>query len=133
MEIKTLIDEFNTWTDNTVNSVVNFGKRSWCLLGFSGDSIKQADVQEYFERKDLNDEYIDKYTQKDIATKQPYSYVQAEINMIYSFQKSFNERHKTRIQTYRDDCAQKKYFLASAIALGYGKFLADKSRAEKQR
>jgi len=132
MNIKTLVDEVKTWMTKIREFTSEFKEsRPWCLLGFT-EPINSEEIRKYFDRKELNTSYIRNYNERDISKKNPYLYTQFEIDAIYSFQKSFMSRHKSRLSHYRDDCAQKHYHTYSAIEIGLGKFLAAKDLSEKK-
>lgn len=132
MSIKQLLAEYKRWLEAAYSSNADFESRPWCDLGHK-EALNQEEFLKYFDRKELNDEYIKRVKEKDITQKQPYLYLQAEINFIYSMHKSFVARHKTRMQYYRDDCAQKHYHTRSTIEMGEGKFYAARDQAEKKQ
>jgi hypothetical protein len=132
MSIKQLLAEYKKWLENAYSSIANFSSRAWCTLGHK-KALNQEEFLKYFDRKELNDEYVRRIKEESINKKQPYLYLQAEINFIYGMHKSFVARHKTRMQHYRDDCAQKHYHTRSAIEMGEGKFYAERDLAEKKQ
>ncbi len=131
MELRELMNSYFNWLKRTYTSNSSTTPRSWCLLDMEGP-INQQTIADHFERDDLNDEFVEKFNDLDPVTKQPHSYVQAEIDQIYAFQKSFTARHKTRLQAYRDDCAQKNYHTWNTLAMGYGRFMGEKNNADKE-
>lgn len=133
MDFKTLSIQFKDWLSNTYEATTNLStQRSWCLLGFK-DKFTQENISKYFDRKNLNDLYKTRYNEGSAAKKEPYAYLQAEISLIANFHKAFVIRHKTRLQSYRDDCVQKRYNTYSAISIGEGKLQFEKEKAEEKR
>ena len=63
--------------------------------------------------------------------KKAFAWFQKEINLIYAFHKCFALRNRTRLQSYRDDLAQKGARNKGALYNAIGKFLAYKELAEK--
>lgn len=131
MTIQPLIDSFLAWLKEAYTANTDFSKnRGWNMLGFDSD-ITYQDISDYFDRADLNKDYVGKYNNTDIPTKEAYAFIQAEINMIYGFHKSFVARHKTRLGYYRDDTAMKNFHTWNCINLAFGRFLGEKIIAER--
>lgn len=125
------MDEYFKWMKKTYTFTSSTTPpREWCLLGLT-EPLTQENIATYFDRQELNDQYVEEYNNIDPETKKPHSYIQAEIDQIYSFQKSFVSRHKSRLQMYRDDCAQKNYHTWNSVMLGYGRLTGEKETAEK--
>jgi hypothetical protein len=131
MELKDAMDAYFQWMKKAYTSHSSgTPPREWCSMGLEGP-ITQANIADHFDRTELNEKYEEEYNNGDPETKKPHSYIQAEIDQIYSFHKSFITRHKSRLQLYRDDCAQKNYHTWNAVMLGYGRFLGEKDAADK--
>lgn len=130
MTIKPLITEFLNWLKTSYTSTVSGTPRKWCLLGHT-KKLNQDEFRKYFDRTSLNEDYVKKYNDN-THTKQPVAFIQAEINLIYGFHKNFTERHKGRLQFYRDDCAMKHYHTWNSVNIGFGKFLAAKAIVENE-
>ncbi len=134
MTIKELILKFLSWTGTVVeyrrDGIPN--SRSWATKGleYEEDFTFEA-MQKFFDRTKLNAEYVKRRKETNPKAKVPHAYLQTEINMIYSFHKSFASRQKSRLQYYRDDLAQKDYHTSSAINIALGKFESNKEKAEK--
>ena len=132
MSIKELLTSLKSWMEAVYSSTANMEARPWCDLGHK-EALNQEKIREHFDREELNKIYETRVKEEDYTKKQPYAFVQAEINLIYGFHKCFVARHKTRLQHYRDDCAQKHYHTRSAIELSEGKFYAARNKAEKKK
>lgn len=123
----TYFDKFREWLTNIEASCTSATSRTWCMFGFD-KAITFSELAKFFDRKDLNDQYIKKYVNKDIAKQQAFSHIQLEINAIYGIHKSFASRHKTRLQCYKDDLSQKTFRTKQAINLVDGKMRAFKTK-----
>lgn len=77
------------------------------LLGFNKDTTK-TNINEFFNRKELVDEYKKRINNRDLAKQKQTATIQNEINMIAGFHKCFAMRHHTRLNCYRDDTEQKR-------------------------
>lgn len=97
---------YQRWLGEVRNSSVLASARTYCLLG-----AERLDWRYYrdilFNRDEANAIYVKNYTSKDLKTKQPGTTLQRDINATYSLHRSFVARHKTRMQTYRDDLSNK--------------------------
>lgn len=134
MKIEDLINDYLKWTKETIvqkrldNGEQGYG---WVYkdINFQGP-ISLDQFQTFFDRTDQNSEYKEKYGEEEIQSKKPYSWLQTEINMIYSFHKCFAMRNATRLQYYRNDLSQKGVRNRSAINIGLGKYMHKKEQAE---
>lgn len=137
MEIQQLIEKFQKWAkDEIVQKRTSNDEQGyeWIYKSLEyTDELELKKYQEFFDRKSKNEEYGRNYTAESIKNKKPYSWLQNEINMIYSFHKCFAMRNKTRLQCYRDDLAQKGARTRSAINIGLGKFLYRKEQTEQNQ
>lgn len=103
MKITKLITEFKTWIKNVSDNYLFMSPpRTWCLLGMK-ESLTNDNIRTYFNRDELNAEYVKRFNANQIKTKQATAMIKCEINYIYGFQKGFTNRHKSRLQVYRDD------------------------------
>lgn len=82
----------------------------------------QANLQTVTDRSILNSDYNSRLQIKNVNQKQGGQSIKIELNELYSFQKCFVARHRTRIQYYRDDLSQKGYRNMYAVALSYDNF-----------
>jgi hypothetical protein len=131
MDLNTLIDEFLLYLEECYTAAEDKQyPRPWCTLGMTGP-LTQEEFRKHFDRKALNEDYVKKYKVKDIPTKEAIAFIKAEIDLIYGFHKAMVERHKTRLQFYREDAAMKRYHIWNSINIAYGKFLAEKRLAER--
>ena len=140
MKLDLLIGSISDWLSITYKANSDFSEvRQWCDLGFDthddedADAITPANIAKFFDRKDLNEDYKTRYNESSIPNKKQSAFVQLEINLVTGFHKSYAARHRTRLQSYKDDCVQKRYHTASAITMGYEKFLASSEKAEDKR
>lgn len=125
MRLEIIIDELTGWFKKTFNACKYHKARPWCTLGFKED-ITLENIRKHFDRSELNTEYKKKRSNTDNATLQPYAHIQAEIHSIYGAHKSFVARHKSRLQFYRDDCAQKGFHTLISVYMGHAKLRAEK-------
>jgi hypothetical protein len=79
-------------------------------------------LQTVTDRTQLNTDIANRAAIKDVNSKQGISAKRVELAQLYSFQKCFVARHKTRLQYYRDDLAQKGYRNLYALQLSYDNF-----------
>lgn len=135
MQIEDLISDFLTWSTNTVvqtrlaNAENGYG---WLYKDINyTDDLSVENYQKFFDRTSQNEEYVKNYNVQDNSSKQPYAWLQNEINMIYSFHKCFAMRNATRLQYYRNDLSQKGARTSSAINIAIGKYLHKKEQAEQ--
>jgi hypothetical protein len=118
VRVDTLMKALDKWWDTVAGSATNV----WCLLGFDQKTITGENIRKYFDRKELNTEFVKRCHEPDLMKKNDHLTYGAEINYIYGFSKSFAARHRTRLQMYADDWANKKVRTASATNLGYASF-----------
>lgn len=134
MNIDELIPLFQSWQEKLVELRLKNDEngRQWLntAIGFS-EPLTYDNIAKFFDRQVLNDEYVKRYEETDPNSKLPHTYVQAEIDIIYSFHKSFALRHKHRLGYYRDDLSQKGVHTHTAIEHGYATFKAQRDIAEK--
>lgn len=133
MTLAGIVNSVCCWFVKTTNNINDPELRQWCTFSDlatsdscnnSGvlKSLKREDIAAAFSRKTLNDEHDKRYNEGKPGKVQPYAYLQYEINQIYGAQKSVVARHKTRLQSYVDDCAQKNFFLYNSLQKGLGTF-----------
>lgn len=133
MDIKTIITEVKTWLTSTYTAMTSsVVQRKWCTLGMA-KSTSAKNINDYFDRTAMNTLYKEQYKNDNFRTKEAYAYTQVEVQLVAATHRSFANRHKTRIQIYRDDCAQKHYHVKSAITMGYVKHVIAKERSEERR
>lgn len=125
--VRQLIEQFQHWA---LESGTLRSDRKWCLFGLSFP-INRESLAKLFDKKELVDKYVERYKEKDPAKVKPTSYIQAEINLIYGFHKGMTARHKTRLQIYRDDAAQKVYHCRRAVSSAFERFSSATDAAEK--
>jgi len=117
MNLADVLPKLLEWWDYAAGSM--HGK--WCMLGFD-KTITSANIRAHFDRQDLNTAFVERYVQQDLRKKQDHLSYGAEIDLVYGFSKAFAARHRTRLQLYADDWANKKVRNPSAVNYGYGAF-----------
>lgn len=105
------------------------GEREWFHYDFKGENTVAA-VNEYFDRRELNEEFKKNFQQTDVTKIQPYTPIQAEIQAIHSIQRSYVARMKTRLDFYADDCKQKLVGNFDAINDNKNKLMTFKDRSK---
>lgn len=98
--------------------------RKWFAetIGYNKDLLL-ANLQTVTDRSNLNSEVIQRIPVQDVNSKQGIGALKIQISSLYSFQKCFVARHKTRVQYYRDDLSQKAYRNLYAAQLSYDNFV----------
>ena len=125
MRAKEAIDGLQAWTLEAATKRTN---RPWCLFGLT--KIDVESITALFDRSELVSEYNTRYNEHDPLKKKPHSYLQTEINLVYGMQKAFTARHRSRLQVYRDDAAQKAYHCRRAVTKAFTKFTVTQAAAE---
>jgi len=102
---------------------VTAGYRPWFAqaVGYK-QNLYLVNLQTITDRTTLNKQVADRYLVQDVNSKQGVSALRIEIAQLYSFQKCFVARHKTRLQYYRDDLTQKAFRNMYAVQLSYDNF-----------
>jgi len=136
MEIRELLEKYQEWMKTSIvdkriaNGEDGYG---WLYKALAySEKLGIKEFQDFFDRAELNQEYKSQYN-KEGKERDPYSWLQAEINLIYSFHKCFAMRNHTRVQCYRNDLSQKGVRTKSTINIGLGKFLYKRDQAKEQR
>lgn len=137
MKIKELFKKYLSWAKESVVEPRVQNKEEgydWVYkkLGFDKE-LKVKDYQQFFDRKELNQQYKQRYEEINPSAKKPYCWYQTEINLIYSFHKCFAMRNQTRLQGYRNDLAQKGKRTRYATNASLGKFEFLKELGEEKR
>lgn len=130
ISISDLFTSFTSWLSSIQDSNITIAARKWCLMGFN-QAINQENIRAFFDRSKLNEDYIKKYSTRNLADQKAYSHIQLEINAIYSLHKSFASRHKTRLQYYTNDFSQKTTRTKAALNIVGGKITAFKTKLSK--
>lgn len=135
MDLEELIQKFQKWAkEDVVEKRVTNDEDGYSWVAKSiefSDELELTSIQDFFDRKGKNSEYKSNYEEEDIKGKQPYAWLQAEINAIYGFHKCFAMRNHTRLQLYRNDLSQKGARAYSAIHDAVGVFLHKKEASEQ--
>ena len=81
---------------------------------FTNDSLKVTDLlkientAQITDRQDLNTEFVNRYEERDVASRKGISAIKNEIDQLLSFTKCFVERHKSRLDYIRADLSMKR-------------------------
>lgn len=126
MKIKELFDKFSKWLTEEVSQKRLDNKEdgyTWLADTIEyKEELELKKFQEFFDRKEQNQEYKTRVEEKNLSSKKAYAHLQQEINMIYSFQKCFIVRNQTRLQAYRNDLAMKKQRSLACMNIALGTF-----------
>lgn len=128
MRANELIAQLQDWALQVGTKRTN---RPWCLFGLVAP-INQKEVAKLFDRSEVGKEYKARYAETMPSKKKPHSFLQLEAHLIYSAHKAFIARHKTRLQYYRDDAAQKAYHIRRAVTKSFSRFSALQAKAEAE-
>lgn len=136
---KKLLDFLNalpTYFNGVANNRTNTGDqtaRPWFVqsIGYTPNLLLKS-LQTVTDRSSLNSQVASRLLVSDVNQKQGVHALRIEIAQLYSFQKCFVARHKTRLQYYRDDLAQKGYRNLYAIQLSYDNFTNLQTNCEQQ-
>lgn len=130
MNIDKLITNFLKWIQNISNGYLFMSPpREWCLLGMT-EAINHENITEHFNRTELNVEYIKRFYEPNITNKQAKAFIKCEINYIYGFHKGFANRHKSRLQAYRDDAECKSVRTWNAVTKSMAMFKSFKNTVD---
>ena len=82
--------------------------RKWFLDSIKWDkTLKMEDLRKATDRKELNSTYTERYKETDPKARKGIAAIKIEIGQLYSYNKCFVQRYKSRMQYYKDDLAQK--------------------------
>lgn len=126
MNAKELIAELQRWA---LEAATKRSIRPWCLLGFTS-SFNHKNIANLFGRNEIGQEYKARYQETVPSKKKPHSFFQIEAHLLYGAHKAFVARHKTRMQYYRDDSAQKAYHTRRAVDKAFSRLSVLQSKAE---
>jgi hypothetical protein len=70
--------------------------------------LKVEDLKKATDRQQLNQEYVQRWKETKPAARKGISAHKLEISQLYSFNKTFVQRYKSRLRYYQDDTSQKK-------------------------
>lgn len=121
-----VISKLQSWS---VEAATKRSNRPWCLFGLD-KPFNQENVAALFNRSELFGKYAERYNETDPIKKKPHSFLQVECHLIYGTHKAFVARHKTRLQAYRDDSAQKAFHVRRTVEKAYARFNALQEKAE---
>jgi hypothetical protein len=101
--------------------------RRWFVksIGYSKRFVLE-DLRTITNRDNLNDQYVQRFEHEEVQGRKGISALKIEISALYSFQKSFVERHKGRMHFYRDDLSQKGARNPYSMGQSFGIFEAFK-------
>ena len=124
---KEAMDSLQDWSLKAATLRV---ERPWCMFGLDTQATPAA-IAALFDRSVLVKEYIARYNELAPKKKKPHSYLQSEINLLYGMHKAFVARHRTRLETYRDDASQKGYHTRRTVTRAMSKFSTTQAKAEE--
>lgn len=133
--IKKLIAKFQVWMQSEIpDARTDFSDsagRKWFLTSIEyPDKLKLSDLRDFVDRQDLNDEFVERYKNKDIKSRKGVSALKVEISALYSFSKCFVQRYKGRMHFYRDDLSQKAVRNMRAVSQASAIFKDFKSKLD---
>jgi len=70
--------------------------------------LKVEDLKKATDRQQLNQEYVQRWKEEKPPARKGVSAHKLEISQLYSFNKTFVQRYKSRLRYYQDDTSQKK-------------------------
>lgn len=83
--------------------------RRWYTDSIPWDkSLKVEDLKKATDRQQLNQEYVQRWKEEKPPARKGVSAHKLEISQLYSFNKTFVQRYKSRLRYYQDDTSQKK-------------------------
>jgi hypothetical protein len=83
--------------------------RRWYTDSIQWDKpLKVEDLKKATDRQQLNQEYVQRWKEKKPPARKGISAHKLEISQLYSFNKTFVQRYKSRLRYYQDDTSQKK-------------------------
>jgi hypothetical protein len=97
--------------------------RKWVAnqIGYTKD-LTLANLRTVTDRSSINDQISQRLQVQNADQKQGIHTLKIQLSTLYSFQKCFVARHKTRLQYYRDDLSQKAYRNMLAVQQSYSAF-----------
>jgi hypothetical protein len=115
MQVKTLQELFQkikTWyeTDIPTKREQNDKEgRRWYTDSLPWDKpLKVEDLKKATNRETLNTEYVQRWKEQSPTMRKGVSAHKLEISQLYSWNKTFVQRYKSRLRYYQDDTSQKK-------------------------
>jgi len=83
--------------------------RRWYTDSLPWDKpLKVEDLKKATDRQQLNQEYVQRWKEEKPPARKGVSAHKLEISQLYSFNKTFVQRYKSRLRYYQDDTSQKK-------------------------
>lgn len=130
-----LFEKLIKWTRDTITQKRLTNGESgyqWSVkdLEYEGDFTLE-DLQDFFDREQLNSDYKREYEKDEVADKKAYGFSKTDAALIAGFHRSFAARHKTRLQLYRDDLSMKGKRVPGNIYNTLGKHEAKKQAVEE--
>lgn len=74
-----------------------------------GEDFKLEPLRKATDREGLNSEYVTRFKEEKPNARKGISALKLEISQLYSFNKCWVQRYKSRMQYYKDDLSQKRY------------------------
>lgn len=111
-ELKELFQKIKKWYEEDIPDKREQNDqqgRRWYTDSLPWDkSLKVSDLKKATDRQQLNQEYVQRWKEKKPQSRKGVSAHKLEISQLYSFNKTFVQRYKSRLRYYQDDTSQKK-------------------------
>ena len=111
-ELKELFQKIKKWYEDDIPDKREQNDkegRRWYTDSLPWDKpLKVEDLKKATDRQQLNQEYVQRWKEEKPASRKGVSAHKLEISQLYSFNKTFVQRYKSRLRYYQDDTSQKK-------------------------
>lgn len=104
-----VLDKLVGWLqDEQADGRLENKDRIWALKAFEFDQeLTQENLRKFVDLSKLDKEIVKRMQELDNSKRKQTLTMKYELSQMYSFLKCLVERHKTRIQYYRDDLSNK--------------------------
>jgi hypothetical protein len=111
-ELKELFQKIKKWYEEDIPDKREQNDkegRRWYTDSLPWDKpLKVEDLKKATDRQQLNQEYVQRWKETKPPARKGVSAHKLEISQLYSFNKTFVQRYKSRLRYYQDDTSQKK-------------------------
>jgi len=112
-KLEQLFDKIKIWFEKDIPEnrlQIDSPGRLWYTdsVGWEED-FKMETLREATDRESLNSEYVTRFKEEMPKARKGISALKLEISQLYSFNKAWVQRYKSRMQYYQDDLGQKKF------------------------
>jgi hypothetical protein len=112
-KLKTLFETIKIWFEEDIPQrrlQLDRPGRMWYVdsVGW-GPDLKLESLRKATDRAALNAEYVARFKEENPKPRKGISALKTEISQLYSFNKCWVLRHKSRMLYYQDDLAQKNF------------------------